>query len=128
MNLRVCSANILVSFRNTKNDIFQNSGVYHLGDTVDNTCAITGDPTLTVTWTKVSNDVCSRTVPNKSLNMSSLQPSALGTWKCTAKRQYGSLTKQITISANGKCTASPPSADSRWAVVNFWRKNVHNSG
>ena len=34
--------------------------------------------------------------------MSSLQPSDLGIWECTAQSQYGTVTKQITLTANGK--------------------------
>ena len=65
-------------------------------------CLAVGDPAPTVTWTKVTNDICSRTQPYTTLSMSSLQPSDLGTWECTAQSQYGTVTKQITLTANGK--------------------------
>ena len=65
-------------------------------------CLAVGNPAPTVTWTKVTNDICSRTQPYTTLSMSSLQPSDLGTWECTAQSQYGTVTKQITLTANGK--------------------------
>ena len=38
-------------------------------------------------------------MPN--LYIDPLQPSALGTWECEARNQYGTVKKQFTITANG---------------------------
>ena len=66
------------------------------------TCVASGNPAPSVTWTKLTNDVCMSTVSGPRLMFTSLQPTEVGTWQCEAKGPFGNASKQITISANGK--------------------------
>ena len=79
-------------------------GQFGRNQTLD--CLVGGKPTPTVTWYKSSPHGCfkngSSSLGNNTISFGSLSPTDTGTYKCVASNPYGTIEKEVTLTAQGK--------------------------